>query len=36
MIKVQKEVSKIVRYVFSVAMGIWFSILMFIWVSQLW
>ena len=34
--EVKQQVSEIIKYIFSVGMGIWFSILLFIWIGQLW
>jgi len=34
--KVQKEITNMIKFGFSLVMGICFSILLFIWVAQLW
>jgi hypothetical protein len=35
-VKVQKEITNMIKFGFSLVMGICFSILLFIWVAQLW
>ncbi len=34
--KTMKDVDDLLRYSFSLFMGIWCSVLLFIWVAQLW
>ena len=34
--KLQKEISNMLKYGFAITMGVWFSILLFVWVAQLW
>jgi len=34
--KLQKEITNMLKIGFSLAMGIWFSILLFVWIAQLW